>query len=488
MDSFGTPKTEDDQSVVSRMQKKYWKTKQVLIKATGKKEDEHVVASDAELDAKLEVFHSIQETCTELLKIIEKYQQRLNAISEEENDLGLFLKFQAEQDITQAGKMMDATGKTLCCSANQRLALCTPLSRLEQEVATFSHRAVSDTLMTINRMEQARTEYRGALLWMKDVSQELDPDTSKQMEKFRKVQIQVRNTKASFDKLKMDVCQKVDLLGASRCNLLSYSLTTYQRTLLGFWEKTARMMSRIHEEFTGIRPYDFVALKRLKESPSKLTEEHKENNVENNLVTPNLDKLILLDEETSEKGSETETEEHKENHFQMSEFEAPPFSGPENVTKDLLVDSLEGEDFEKEFSFLNNLMSPSSSSPGEFNQECQNACGSPSSSLPAQNSAAGAESPAKSSGFLPSQLFDLGRHASGTFSSWTSQGESVFSLSHTDSDNQPVPSQSIPKKSPTSPEGGSNQDMSAWFNLFADLDPLSNPDAIGHSDDELLNA
>lgn len=68
-----------------------------------------------------------------------------------------------------------------------RLALYTPLSRLKQEVATFSQRAVSDTLMTINRMEHARTEYRGALLWMKDVSQELDPDTLKQMEKFRKV-------------------------------------------------------------------------------------------------------------------------------------------------------------------------------------------------------------------------------------------------------------------------------------------------------------
>lgn len=37
------------------MQKKYWKTKQVFIKATGKKEDEHVIASDAEVDAKLEV-------------------------------------------------------------------------------------------------------------------------------------------------------------------------------------------------------------------------------------------------------------------------------------------------------------------------------------------------------------------------------------------------------------------------------------------------
>uniref|UniRef100_A0A8C0JMC1 Islet cell autoantigen 1 like n=1 Tax=Canis lupus dingo TaxID=286419 RepID=A0A8C0JMC1_CANLU len=422
MDSFGQPRPEDNQSVVSRMQKKYWKTKQVFIKATGKKEDEHVVASDAELDAKLEVFHSIQETCTELLKIVEKYQLRLNVISEEENELGLFLKFQAERDMTQAGKMMDATGKALCSSAKQRLALYTPLSRLKQEVATFSQRAVSDTLMTINRMEQARTEYRGALLWMKDVSQELDPDTLKQMEKFRKVQIQVRNSKASFDKLKMDVCQKVDLLGASRCNMLSHSLTTYQRTLLGFWEKTARLMSQIHGACTGFRPYDFVALKQLQDTPSKLTEDHKEQ-IESNSLTENLNKKPFC------------------------------FYFHSTVAKDLPIDSLE-DDFEKEFSFLNNLLSPGSSSTGEFTQECQTAFGSPGTSFMSQEPAVGSEPLAHSSGFLPSQLFDLGLHAAGAFNT---------------------------------PNNG-NQDMSAWFNLFADLDPLSNPDAIGHSDDELLNA
>ncbi|RXN38223.1 islet cell autoantigen 1-like isoform X1 [Labeo rohita] len=67
----------EDSSVMARMQKKFWKTKQVLIKATGKKEDEHVVASDADVDAKLEFFRSVQSTCTELLKVIEKYQQRI---------------------------------------------------------------------------------------------------------------------------------------------------------------------------------------------------------------------------------------------------------------------------------------------------------------------------------------------------------------------------------------------------------------------------
>ncbi|XP_035764029.1 islet cell autoantigen 1-like [Neolamprologus brichardi] len=175
-----------DSSVVNKFQQKYWKTKQTLIKVTGKKEDEHVVASDADLDAKLEVFHSIQRTCMELLKVIEQYQRRICLLSQEENELGRFLRSQGSQDKTRAGKIMQATGKALCFSSQQRLALRNPLCRLYQEVETFRYRAISDTWLTVNRMEQSRTEYRGALLWMKDVSQELDPDTHKQMEKFRK--------------------------------------------------------------------------------------------------------------------------------------------------------------------------------------------------------------------------------------------------------------------------------------------------------------
>lgn len=323
---------------------------------------------------------------------------------------------------------MDAAGKALCSSAKQRLALCTPLSRLKQEVATFNQRAVSDTLMTINRMERARTEYRGALLWMKDASQELDPDTLKQMEKFRKVQIQVRNSKGSFDKLKMDVCQKVDLLGASRCNMLSHSLTTYQRTLLGFWEKTAQMMSQIQEACADFHPYDFIALKRLQDTPGNVIVDNKEEEAEGSCLTTNLNKVALSEEEEScEKESA--------------------------VAKALPRDSLEGDDFEKEFAFLNSLLNPTSLSDSEHTQECQTACGSPSAGLTAQEPLVGSGPLPYSSQFLPSQLFDLGLQAEGA------------------------------SKTPNN----GNQDMSAWFNLFADLDPLSNPDAIGHSDDELLN-
>lgn len=82
------------------------------------------------------------------------------------------------------------------------------------------------------------------------------------------------------------------------------------------------------------------------------------------------------------------------------------------VAKDLPGDSLE-DDFEKEFSFLNNLLSPASSSSSEFTQECQTAFGS----LTFQEPPVGSEPVAHSQRFLPSQLFDLGLHAAGAFNS-----------------------------------------------------------------------
>ena len=36
-----------------------------------------------------------------------------------------------------------------------------------------------------------------------------------------------------FDKLKLDVLQKVDLLAASRCNMFSYALILYQVIPIG---------------------------------------------------------------------------------------------------------------------------------------------------------------------------------------------------------------------------------------------------------------
>jgi hypothetical protein len=44
-----------DQTPLGKIQQQYWTTKQQVMKKLGKKQDEFIVLSDAELDAKLDV-------------------------------------------------------------------------------------------------------------------------------------------------------------------------------------------------------------------------------------------------------------------------------------------------------------------------------------------------------------------------------------------------------------------------------------------------
>lgn len=60
------------------MQHHFWVTKQTVYRKLGKKEDECIVSSDAELDAKLDLFLSIQQSCMLLQNILEEYQKRSN--------------------------------------------------------------------------------------------------------------------------------------------------------------------------------------------------------------------------------------------------------------------------------------------------------------------------------------------------------------------------------------------------------------------------
>ncbi|XP_036356871.1 islet cell autoantigen 1 isoform X6 [Octopus sinensis] len=540
----------NDQSTLHKMKETYWTTKQAVIKKLGKKEDEHVVASDQELDSKLEIFRAIQKSSMELLRVIEKYQDRICALSQEENAAGRFLKSQSSVDKTRAGKMMAAVGKSQSFAAQQRLALRVPLVRLYQEVETFRYRAISDTLMTINRMEGARTEYRGALLWMKAVSEELDPDTYKQLEKFRKVQAQVRKTKARFDKLKLDVMQKIDLLAASRCNMFSHVLANYQSTLLHFWEKTSRTMTAVSESFKGYQYYEFSMLKELTETSKKLSKESKKSCEQPERDTDTNEesqpqKLLSLDDDDdgqnkreTEKNSslqnlyeydksDTEKESHKANlENPFIDFEDDETKNIEDLTsqelekinaqkleksgkKDPLTDNLDDNEADKDdISLLNEILNAPATEEDEFSREWQAVFGPNSLSSSLSFTPVESDQPNNVAGFMPSSLLDrssdidkltlteadakisqeLSRLSSEEINSCLLSTNQAPSSTQSSSVLQQAQSNSQPKQNKTKPKMDKKPDMSAWFSLFADLDPLANPDAIGKKGDELADA
>ncbi|XP_071942760.1 islet cell autoantigen 1-like isoform X3 [Antedon mediterranea] len=545
----------NSKSVASKVQKQYWKTKQAMIKKLGKKEDEFVVAGDAELDAKLDFFSTIQKTCMDLLRVIERYQDNICSLSQEENAMGRFLKSHSGHNKTRAGKMMAAVGKAQSSASEQRLSLRAPLVRLYQEVETFRYRAISDTLMTINRMEGARVDYRAALLWMKDASKELDPDTHKQLEKFRKVQAQVRITKMKFDKLKTDVCQKIDLLGASRCNMFSHTLVAYQNAILHFWERTSRTMSAVQESFKGYQHYEFNMLKELAENGKKSSDDKEEQNNEAEEVKEEegneeneRDRLISFEDELRE------LQKHLPNIQQKGEFEdvlgrfnsteqsngqdnLPVLENPDNSRNDngemsAYLSILGGNN---DVSLLDldlssvTMDTPSVFSSGDLLMEDQmgktekerndmellnEILNTPSIPMFGESSGQsdslsyfgdfgliiGEEGISESAAqFLPSMLLDVNQSMDQM--SLQSGPETTPSHPGLQPTDVPVSQQNIPtSEAPiTGPAGPSNKmdsskskvfdkssktDMSAWFDLFADLDPLANPDAIGKDGDQ----
>ena len=66
-----------DRSTLNKVQHQYWVTKQTVYRKLGKKEDECIIASDAMLDAKLELFKSIQLTSSAMNKILDRYQEKI---------------------------------------------------------------------------------------------------------------------------------------------------------------------------------------------------------------------------------------------------------------------------------------------------------------------------------------------------------------------------------------------------------------------------
>ncbi|VUZ39838.1 unnamed protein product [Hymenolepis diminuta] len=471
-----------DDSTSHRLKSAYWSTRQAVIRKLGKEEDRHIVASDAELDAKLELFKSVQTTCQELSNCIDAYLRCIFVLSQVENDTGRFLNARSSEDKTRAGKMLLAVGKALSHSAQQRLVLQCPLSRLEQEVQTFRARAIGDTESTIKRMETARTEYRGALMWMKNVSEELDPDMYKKLDKFRRVQTQVKKNKANFDRLKLAVMQKVDLLAASRCNMLSHVLAAYQDTLLQFWERTACTMTTVANSFKGYQYYEFALLKDLTSESRKLAEQTSQifDAEEDSVKPPDL----LPEEEYDKKLNDLFASTDGNNAGKTLEdmfFSATSASGQDSKM-DIFQDC-EGAEGSKDADFLKDILSLEQPTPNLFDEP-------PTPRTPGDSTG---------DSFFQvnwdSQLSDVFSSSNSTavtasplqpqVSSNTlqPQGSSFTQKPSQQKPQNPVSSRTTKKVNKPDPS-----DVEAWMKFFADLTPLENPDQQSKKQGHVLDA
>ncbi|XP_065178734.1 uncharacterized protein LOC135809331 [Sycon ciliatum] len=234
--------------LVEKGKRQYWTGKQYMREKMGKEQDEHQMADDAELDSQMERTRHIQKQCYALCRALLQYQEVVQQLTSRQVALSALLRAYAESEADgPCSEMMSRLGTVMQDEAVQWLELDVPLTRFFSEVETFRGRALVDTLINVNQVTQERRKFRGALLWMADASRNLDPDTRKHLTKFRQAQQMARESRQEFENKKGTVCEKVDLLAASFCNLLSHAMTPYQKALGRQWSSSAAQYCKLLE-------------------------------------------------------------------------------------------------------------------------------------------------------------------------------------------------------------------------------------------------
>ncbi|ETN59048.1 islet cell autoantigen [Anopheles darlingi] len=497
----------------SELQHQFWVTKKAVQRKLGSKEDENIVASDGELDSKIELFRSVAESCSKLYRIIDQYQERMCILAQEENSLGKFLREVSKESPT-TGKMMSTTGKAISYCGQQRIAIRVPLLRLHHDVHTFKGRAIADTHHTIQQMEKERTEYRAALSWMKSVSIQLDPDTGRGLEKFRKAQRHVKTAKTKFDKYTLDCLEKIDLLAAARCNMFSHALVGYQNAILQFAKKTDETYKNTLKSLAKDPHYNFSVLKELTQANpnEECTDDQIDGNLPQELPGPPADddQMLFFKEEYKDELDELDAvkksslKEQKMVADVDEEINALLSGVPKlNVQAsdkhgsaanggncDLLGLSLDDEfsDFmSAPAPFLPSMLLGNSSLVDDaFDFPLPNASNPPIA--PASDGITEAKRSERATDLFSSLLHGFSKPGNQHQISGGIQSTAVAATTSSGSlaAANVAGGGSKPKGKEETKTG--KRDLSGWYQLFAELDPLSNPDAIPSKTDAPVNS
>ncbi|XP_062550268.1 islet cell autoantigen 1-like protein [Armigeres subalbatus] len=471
----------------SEFQHQFWVTKKAVQRKLGSKEDENIVASDGELDAKIELFQSVADSSRQLYRIIDQYQERVCILAQEENSLGKFLR-EVSKECPTTGKLMSNTGKAISYCGQQRITIRVPLLRLHHDVQTFKGRAVVDTQKTLQQMERERTEYRAALSWMKSVSIQLDPDTGRGLEKFRKAQRHVKTAKTKFDKYSLDCLEKIDLLAAARCNMFSHALVGYQNSMLQFAKKSNETYKTALKSLSKDPHYNFSILKELTQANPNTKEEETEGQDQVDKPADD-DQMLFFQDEFKDEDVEKKPNETKPTSFNPDDDDQLLSENPAatNLLSDIPQLDLNNE--------LKSRTDPTSASADllglTMDDEFSDFLSSPAPFMPSTLLT-------NPETILPSTLdhiSDLEQFPTSAPMNPKSEktssdmfGNFLSSISRSSNANGVVASGHAPDAKKSHKDGKTGKDLSGWYQLFAELDPLSNPDAIPSKADVPTNS
>lgn len=257
----------DIKTSVLKVQKSIFTGKQQLIDTLSPNQRESFLAFDDTTSGKIELLKLMQSLSVTLHRVCVRYAHCLDLMAFAEAELSQIFQEYATECQSDAASFLLDVGSMFAMFSKHRNAMKSAVTLLRDEVQTFSTKAISDTRATVRRMNAAQSKYKGMLAWMEKSTTAVDPESFGDLNKFRKIQSDVRSTLRSYEQLKSDVRDKVNMLCGSRCSMFSNALSSYFKALLEFCEYTNLGCQKVLNN--GPIMYRFSAITNLNDLPDQ---------------------------------------------------------------------------------------------------------------------------------------------------------------------------------------------------------------------------
>lgn len=243
----------------------------------GRKEDPSIVKGDTEIDAKLSTYKDIDDSMRSLRLASRTIHISTRAFSCQDTYIVKFIQENYNVDGDPIIQALSAAAEGFGVSGNYWNIVKDFSDRVQKDYSTFYQKGIGELKEQIKEMEEARTDYRAALAWLRATS--VDPDNLSQVEKFRRVQLQVKSSKDKFDQLKWSIQTKIDLLRVSRASLLSNAMAPLYRKTANVSKKISLSLSEASGNIKSysLSDYDYKILKELKTVDTDLKKESSQN-------------------------------------------------------------------------------------------------------------------------------------------------------------------------------------------------------------------
>lgn len=256
-------KNQNSKKVLNELAKQYWLARRGILMSSASNRGK-CIQFDSELQGiNIREMHLVRTSTSRTRDLFLSLGRLFTELCElERNQSELFLNPHFGRE-THSGIMLLHASQTVKSCMWSRMLLQPTMDRLVEVFSNLVKHGVADALTAFHARDKAAIHLQAGLMWIENLSKDLDPESPDKIRKFREVQKYVKESRSRLCELNVKASTKLSLVLASRNLIMAKEMTIYFNTLKDHFVKCLSEFQLFLDEFSGSPFYRFIVLEPI---------------------------------------------------------------------------------------------------------------------------------------------------------------------------------------------------------------------------------